>query len=215
MRTNGTLTNRWEGFNLQVRDADILSGLKRQVMAPKYYREEKATQAAALLLGLRGQAMSYLKLLKLMYLADRTALLEWGRPITFDSYVCMDNGPVLSHTYAAITVEPDPQHPSYWSRFISAPRNHEVELLVKTVPNDDLSPAEEDLLKSVFTKYGHMSRWDLVDFTHKLPEWRDPEGSTLPIEYRHILQAEGWGEDEIRDVVEAIDAEASAREMFG
>ncbi len=184
-------------------------------MAAHHFREDKATQAAALLLGLRGQAMSYLKLLKLMYLADRAALLQLGSPITFDDYVCMDNGPVLSRTYSAITVEPDPQHPSYWSAYISAPKNYEVELLGKVVPNDQLSPAEEDVLRTVFTQYGRLSRWELVDVTHSLPEWRDPEGSTLPIEYRHILQAEGWPDDEIRDLVEAIVAEASARELLG
>ena len=200
---------------MRVQQADIVSRGNRKHMAAQHFREDKATQAAALLLGLRGQAMSYLKLLKLMYLADRTALLEFGQPITFDSYVCMDNGPVLSRSYAAITVEPDPEHPSYWSQYISAPRDHEVELLSKTIPNDQLSSAEGEVLRSVFTQYGHMSRWELVDFTHKLPEWRDPEGSTLPIEYRHILQAEGWGDDEIRDVVEAIEAAAAAHELLG
>ncbi len=209
------MTNSKEEFNLRVQQVDIVSRRKGKPMAPNLYREDKATQAAALLLGLRGQAMSYLKLLKLMYLADRAALLEFGSPITFDDYVCMDNGPVLSRTYSAITVEPDPRHPSYWSTYISAPKNYEVELLGKVAPSDQLSQAEEEILKSVFAQYGQLSRWELVDVTHRLPEWRDPEGSTLPIEYRQILQAEGWADDEIRDLVDAIEAHASAREMLG
>ena len=60
------------------------------------FNEAKATQAAACLLKLRGGQMSYLKLVKLLYLADREALLRWDRPITTDRYVSMDNGPVLS-----------------------------------------------------------------------------------------------------------------------
>lgn len=99
--------------------------------------------------------------------------------------------------------------------FLSAPSNYEVELLGKEVPSDQLSLAEEDVLKSAFAQYGRKSRWELRDITHQLPEWRDPEGSTLPIEYRHILQAEGWPDYEIREVVEAIEVGASARELLG
>lgn len=60
------------------------------------FNDRKATQAAALLLQLRGGKMSYMKLIKLLYLADREALLQWGRPITTDRYVSMNRDPVLS-----------------------------------------------------------------------------------------------------------------------
>ena len=92
--------------------------------------------------------MSYMKLLKLLYLADRQALLELGRPITFDRFVAMPHGPVLSRTCDLITSEPDPLGPTYWGRYISAPSNYEVGLLGE-VPNDQLSPAEEAILDSV------------------------------------------------------------------
>jgi uncharacterized phage-associated protein len=52
--------------------------------------------------------MSFLKLIKLMYLADRRALLEQGRSITFDRYVSMDHGAVLSQTYNLIVSEEAP-----------------------------------------------------------------------------------------------------------
>jgi uncharacterized phage-associated protein len=70
------------------------------------FNEAKATQAAARLLKLRGGSMSYIKLMKLLYLADREALIRWGRPITTDRYVSMDNGPVLSRIYNLIRNEP-------------------------------------------------------------------------------------------------------------
>ena len=34
--------------------------------------------------------MSYMKLLKLLHLVDREALLRWGRPVSTDRYVSMD-----------------------------------------------------------------------------------------------------------------------------
>jgi uncharacterized phage-associated protein len=61
------------------------------------FNERKATQAAAYLLKRRGGKMSYMKLIKLLYFADRVALSRFGRPITTDRYVSMDRGPVLSH----------------------------------------------------------------------------------------------------------------------
>ena len=39
---------------------------------------------------MRGGKMSYMKLLKLLYLVDREALLRWGRPVSTDRYVSMD-----------------------------------------------------------------------------------------------------------------------------
>ena len=48
---------------------------------------------AARLLKLHGAAMPYLKLIKLLYLADRQALLELGRPISCDLFVSMPHGP--------------------------------------------------------------------------------------------------------------------------
>ena len=54
------------------------------------FNEKKATQAAARFLRLCKGCMNYMKLIKLLYIADREALLRWGRPITTDAYC---NGP--------------------------------------------------------------------------------------------------------------------------
>ncbi|MGH7718763.1 MAG: hypothetical protein ACREON_07970 [Gemmatimonadaceae bacterium] len=49
---------------------------------PLRYREDKTTQAAARLIEREGGEINVMKLVKLLYLAERRALLEWGRPIT-------------------------------------------------------------------------------------------------------------------------------------
>src|SRR4029077_8119875 len=72
------------------------------------FNEAKAAQAAARLLKLRGGRMSFLKLIKLLYVVDREALLGGGRPVTTDQYVSMDKGPVLSKIYDLITDQPIP-----------------------------------------------------------------------------------------------------------
>jgi uncharacterized phage-associated protein len=171
------------------------------------FDEAKATQVAAFFLNLRGGQMHYIKLIKLMYLADREALLRWGAPITADRYVSMNNGPVLSKVLSLIT---DDRPKPVWSQFISAPLGEYEVRLVKVAPTDCLSRAEENLMQEIFERYGHRSRWDLIDnVMHKLPEWRDPSGSSIPIQIREILAAAGEGEEEISAVLRELHSFAS------
>lgn len=171
------------------------------------YREDRATQAAAHLLNLRGDRMSYMKLLKLLYFADRRALLELGRPITYDRFYSMPHGPVLSRTYDLMVGEPDPEAPSYWREYISAPLNYEVRL-VKPAPNDQLSEAQELILDDVFKEFGHLDRWTVSRESHKLPEYRaDCGSSSIPIDISEILSLEGMSPEEAEAVQESIAAE--------
>jgi uncharacterized phage-associated protein len=180
---------------------------------PITYREDKATQAAARLLHLAGGSLNHMKLIKLLYLADRRALLQYGRPITFDWYVSMPHGPVLSFTLDRINDSPSPRETSYWHRFISERRENEVALLGDVPPRDQLSPAEEQLLDAVWQEFGKMNQWDLRDYSHTLPEWRDPKGSSLPIEIRDILLGEGFSEEEAREVLDTLNAEEFAARL--
>lgn len=177
------------------------------------FNERRATEAAAKFLKLRGGKMSYLKLIKLLYLLDREALLRWGRPVTTDRYVSMDNGPVVSRIYDLIRDEPAPGTDPVWRHFISAPSNYQVELIAEPA-NEELSRAEEALIEEIFTKYGHLSRWDLVKLSHELAEWQDPQGSAIPIEYRDILRAGKKTESEIAAVLSELEALAAAEAML-
>ena len=63
------------------------------------YDEIKATQVAAYFLSKFNNRISKLKLMKLMYIADRESFRICGEPITYDAYCSMPHGPVLSKTY--------------------------------------------------------------------------------------------------------------------
>jgi len=180
------------------------------------FDEAKATQTAAFFLALRGGQMHYIKLIKLLYLADREALIRWGVSLTTDRHVSMANGPVTSKILNLITEEkPKP----IWVQYISPPLgDYEVKLL-KQAPTDRLSRAEEQLMAEIFAQYGHRNRWDLIDnVMHKLPEWRDPQGTSIPISPRDILQAAGESEEEIRAVMRQLqslsDAEQSLASVY-
>jgi uncharacterized phage-associated protein len=176
------------------------------------FDEAKATQAAAYFLALRGGKMHYIKLIKLLYLTDRKALIRWGIPVTTDKHVSMPNGPVTSKILNLVT---DDRQKPIWAQYISAPMgDYEVELL-KKAPTDRLSRAEEKLMTEIFQQYGHRNRWDLIDnVMHKLPEWQDPQGSSTPIHYRDILKAAGETEEEIRAVMRELQAIAEDEERL-
>ncbi len=178
------------------------------------FNEAKATQAAAVMLGLRGGPMSYMKLIKLLYLADRTALLRWGRSITTDSYFSMDRGPVLSRVLDLATDGEDQGAPSIWASHIGEPSHYEV-ALTRDPGRDELSDAEMHVLKDVFQKHGSLGRWELVELTHKLPEWKHPHGSAIPISVRDILKAGGKSDLEIAAIEDEIDGVAIAESILG
>lgn len=177
---------------------------------PLRYREDRATQAAARFLKLRGGRMSYLKLMKLLYLADRKALIELGRPITYDAFYSMPRGPVLSRTLDLMSEEPEPHgRPSYWHQHISPPEGWEVVLRDgESVPNDQLSDADEAVINAIYDEFGKWSRWDLVKYTHNLPEYEDPDGSSIPIPHERILKLSGMNEDDIAAINDAMAHEA-------
>jgi hypothetical protein len=124
----------------------------------------------------------------------------------------MDNGPVTSRILTLIT-EDKPQ--PIWAEYISAPLGDYEVKLFKEAPIDRLSPAEERLMTEIFNQYGHRNRWDLIDnVMHKLPEWQDPQGSSIPITIRDLLKAAGEDETQIRAVIKELHAIKSAEEDF-
>ena len=179
------------------------------------FREDKATQAAARLLKLRGGTMSHLKLIKLLYLVERESLVRFGWPLSNDVYVSMPYGPVVSATLDRIN-EREMYEGGYWARHITPKRDHEVSLREPdVVPRDLLSRAEEDLIDEIYRRYGHLTRWQLVEMTHTLPEWRDPSGSSRPIDPADILRSEGFSDEDIEGMQSDWDAAAHAAELFG
>jgi uncharacterized phage-associated protein len=147
--------------------------------------------------------MKYIKLLKLMYLADRQSFVETGYPITGAKMVSMDVGPVLSEVYSQITWGDDAETP--WSQSITAAADFRVSLRQDVGELLYLSEYDEDVLGQVFDKFGHLDPWALVRFTHTLPEWKDPDGSCLPVDTRIILEEAGKSSEAIQDVAALVE----------
>jgi uncharacterized phage-associated protein len=181
-------------------------------MRPRF-NEVKATQAASRLLELRGGRMSYMKLIKLLYLADRQSIISHGRTITTGRHVSMPKGPVVSQILDLVTEDDPPSGPTFWRKHISPPENFEV-TLIQPPGDDELSKAEEAVIDGVFAEHGAKGRWELVDFTHDLPEWQDPNGGSIPIAYRDILKVAGKTEAEIIAIEREIESLAVTEALF-
>jgi uncharacterized phage-associated protein len=155
-------------------------------MLPQF-DEKKATQVAGVFLALRNQGgrMSYMKLIKLMYLTDREALMRWGWSMTGDEYVSMEHGQVLSKTYDLLKEASLGR--SYWRNFISPPNTRKEVKLLKPTETGELSRADRELIEEIFSRYGQMDRWELANITHGLPEYRETNGPSLPVGYADVL----------------------------
>ena len=138
----------------------------------------------------------YLRLLKVLYLADRMSIERFNRPITGDRVVAMDHGPVLSNVLNLINAGGD-----VWSDYLQT-CGYKL-CLLQDPGDDDLSPAEIEILQKVARQFRTLSPWDIVNWTHQLPEWlkNHQEGTSIPIPMGDILESVNRSSelDEIHD----------------
>ncbi len=176
------------------------------------FREEKTTQIASRLLETAGGRMNILKLVKLVYLVDRTSLVKYGRPVTFDRFFAMKQGPVVNSTLDCINAVREAGEAPIWMNHISERRTNAVTLLRAAEPLD-LSTAEERIIDEVCERFGAMSEWELRDWTHQsLPEYREPhEAKRTPITYEDVLTAAGWDQADIAEAILQLDMEDEAQ----
>ncbi len=168
------------------------------------YNVRKAAQVTAYFAHVQGGSINVLKLVKLIYLADRAFLARYDLPMLFDNLVSMDHGPVNSRTLNYINGGGQDKEP--WSSLISGRANYEVGLTapVEVDALDELSDAEVEVLEETWAQFGSYYKYDLRDYTHKnCPEWEDPDGSSNPIPYERLLKF--LGKEKAREISEQID----------
>jgi len=174
---------------------------------------EKTVEAVGYLLQLHGigKSVKFLKIIKLLYLADRKALEEWERPITNDVYVSMPMGQVLSTTYNLIKGE---LSDDAWDEYIERNSKNNIKLK-KQIKLKKLSPAEVELLEKIFAEYGNYSAFDLAELTHKLPEYVNPGNSSVVTPLWKLLQALGYKNDEVNRILNEMQSEAEIDILLG
>jgi uncharacterized phage-associated protein len=176
------------------------------------FNEQKATALAVYFMKKAGGQIEYLKLMKLLYLAERRALRATGVSITGDKFFSMDRGPVLSRTLDLI--KSGQEDPSVWSEHISAPTGYRVRLLSELDPTLYLSEAELKMASEIWSEFGKKNKWDIVELTHTFAEWKDPGGSCEQITLRQIYEALDLPEELIRERLEEQRAREALDELL-
>jgi uncharacterized phage-associated protein len=154
------------------------------------FDHRKTLQAAALLTKREPESIiSRMRLLKLLYIADREALAEIGRPITGDRLAAMKKGPVLSGFYDIIKGES--VHSRHFETYFWQ-SGFRVGLR-KSPGVGLLNRYEVRKLQDVSERFEKLDDEDLSEITHGFPEWkrhqRGDSSEHIPVE--DVLEAVG------------------------
>jgi len=126
----------------------------------------------------RKLVISKLHALKLIFLADRYHMRQYGTMISNDEYWAMQFGPVPScaKNIAEMSSRIAPEILDYASRYLTVPAANLVKS-VAPVDCDQLGRTELEALDFAFSVF--MTENDIVEVTHRLPEWKNHEDRLL------------------------------------
>ncbi|MEZ0020056.1 Panacea domain-containing protein [Sinorhizobium fredii] len=158
---------------------------------PDWFLTRKAAQVTSFFALRSGGRINILMATKLLYLADRLSMERRDCPITNDTYVSMPFGPVNSYTYSYMRGEA-PTRQEDWLEFISPRIGNDLRLAQELAIDDldELSRGDLKILDETWERFKDIDRFDLAEWTHDYcPEWKNPNGSSIPIELASIFNA--------------------------
>ncbi len=130
---------------------------------------------------------SYMKHIHdLLYLADRTKLLDTGSTITGDKFVSLCVNLALQNTYSILM-------------------SYSEQQFYKKYGDGELSEYDCDLLTNLYLKYKNISSQEMLENVMcKLPEfqWKFLCFNQTDISYENVLRAEGLSEEEVKEYQE-------------
>lgn len=149
----------------------------------------KSLQMIAYFVRKAGGSAEKLKLVKLVYLAERLSFQKRGRPMNFDSYFSLPHGPVASSALDGMDRKLD--DPA-WEGLHLAANRRDISIDAE-VTEDRLSRSDRAILDETWQEFGAMGAWEIRDWTHKhCPEYTDVgAGNSLPIPLSDIMSEVG------------------------
>ena len=121
----------------------------------------------------RLQRKDFHKIFKILYFADRQHLAMWGRPVTGDTYIAMDAGPVPSRIYDMLKIVRGDSYfsdPEYFGSLFRVDNWMYVTPL-QDADLDKLSQTEKEALDESINRYGMLSYDEIRDKSHDVA-WR-------------------------------------------
>ena len=145
----------------------------------------------------RVQRKDFHKIFKIIYFADRQHLADWGKPITGDTYIAMDAGPVPSRLYDMLKIV---RGDSYLPDTEGLGHYYQIEnwMYVKPLVDadlDQLSPNEREVLDSCIAKYSTLSYDEIKEKSHDVA-WRST-ARDFAIQWDDIAREAGLDEAEV------------------
>lgn len=104
-----------------------------------------------------------IKIVKLMYFADKMHLMLFGRTITDDKFIAMQYGPVGSCTLDAFKKN---------DSFFVSKGDHKFEATNINSEYDYLSESDKLVIDKIAKKFKNGDFKDIVETSHKCPEWK-------------------------------------------
>lgn len=184
------------------------------------FSEKKAAHVAAFFLFQNTGRLNILKLMKLLYLAERRSYQLYGEPMIGDTLVSMDHGPVLSRTLDRLNGMSTSTECGLNS-WMTIREGHDVVLRDPSVirsPEEDLlelSDADLNVLNETWAEFGHMTQFQIRDYTHEhCAEWVDPEGSSYPITVEKLLSVLEFDEPQTRTLLQKLEERSAINAAF-
>lgn len=145
----------------------------------------------------RLQRRDFHKIFKILYFADRQHLADWGNPITGDTYIAMDAGPVPSRIYDMLKIV---RGDSYMADNEGLGKFFAVEDWMYMRPlqqadEDKLSSTEKESLDSSISTYGNMSYDEIKEKSHDMA-WRST-AKDFRISWEDIAREAGLDSSEV------------------
>ncbi len=145
----------------------------------------------------RVQRKDFHKIFKIIYFADRQHLADWGKPITGDTYIAMEAGPVPSKMYDMLKIV---RGDSYLPDVEGLGKFFAVEnwMYVKPLADADLnklSRNEQEALDDSIAKYSALSYDEIKEKSHDVA-WRST-ARDFSISWDDIAREAGLDEVEV------------------
>ncbi len=145
----------------------------------------------------RVQRKDFHKIFKIIYFADRQHLADWGRPITGDTYIAMEAGPVPSRLYDMLKIV---RGDSYLPDMEGLGKYFQVENWMYVRPLQDadlnkLSASEQETMSEAIEKYATLSYDEIKEKSHDVA-WRCT-ARDFSISWDNIAREAGLDEVEV------------------
>lgn len=143
-------------------------------MLYRSFNLDKTLQALAFLI--KNEQENYMKLIKLLYFAERYHLRHYGDLIIYDNYTALKFGPVQSKTKDIITLnefycnnvlEEEPR-----KRLYSLIEKNSYDVCINDKNSDLLSESEIESLEFSQELFGKFDQFALANISHDYPEWK-------------------------------------------